>query len=272
MRVDFSINPIKMTGLIYFLLLILAFCMVNVGQINNAFADHSTESNAKKVSTVWIRAESSYTYFQDQHRVNRNQLSIVVHRPTPANFSEGHITTVRIRVFAAEGLTRDTRFSTKNDDGVIVGREFSVRIGGHSQSRDPETTFTIPINQETIDEIFESIDPSHIGRKRTIGIEIVPPAPQNNYHLAGSPEAQRSADQKQRVTLDCKNQTDATSTGAPGPRCTTIYFSIVDDDVPLVEIKKISEQAVSEADPAHFMITSDIIPVNPTYSTFYNFK
>ena len=266
MRVDFSINPIKMTGSIYFLLLILAFCMVNVGQINNAFAHHSTESNAKKVSTVWIRAESSYTYFQDQHRVNRNQLSIVVHRPTPATFSEGHITTVRIRVFAAEGLTRDTRFSTKNDDGVIVGREFSVRIGGHSQSRDPETTFTIPINQETIDEIFENIDPNHNvnERKRTIGIEIVPPAPQNNYHLAGSsPGAMNSADPKQRVGLDCKNQTDAGRNGAPGPRCTTIYFSILDDDIPLVEIKKINEQGVSEDGPAQFMITSDIIPVNP---------
>ena len=63
--------------------------------------------------------------------------------------------------------------------------------------------------------------------------------------------------------MDCRNQTDDASNGAPGPRCTTIYFSIVDDDVPLVEIKKINEQGASEADPAQFMITSDIIPVNP---------
>ena len=76
------------------------------------------------------------------------------------------------------------------------------------------------------------------GRKRTIGIEIVPPAPQNNYHLAGSAGAMNSSDTKQRQTLDCRNQTDAGKNGAPGPRCTTIYFSILDDDVPLVEIKE----------------------------------
>ena len=263
MNANFTCNSVRKTGVVYFGLLILAMCLINVGQINIAHADHSTEPNAKKVSTVWIRAEDSYKYSQTQHGVNRNQLRIVVHRPRPANFSEGHITTVRIRVFAAEGLTTDTRFSTKNDDGVIVGREFSVRIGGHSQSRDPEETFTIPINQATIDEIFESIDPTHMGKKRTIGIEIVPPAPQNNYHLAGSAGAMNSTDTKQRVTLDCKHQTDAASNGAPGPRCTTIYFNIEDDDVPLVEIKKINEQGVSEDGPAQFMITSDIIPVNP---------
>ena len=37
----------------------------------------------------------------------------------------------------------------------------------------------------------------------------------------------------------------------------------MDDDVPLVEIKKINERGVSEDGPAQFMITSDIIPVNP---------
>ena len=225
MNANFTCNSVRKTGMVHFMLLILAFCLVNVGHINIAFADHSTETNAQKVSTVWIRAESSYTYFQNQHGVNRNQLHIVLERPKPGSSftTDRHSTTVRIRVFAATGLTTDARFSTKNDDGVIVGREFSVKIGAQELSRDTEETIRIPINQETIDEIFESIDPSHTGRKRTIGIEIVPPAPQNNYHLAGSPEAMRSADTKQRVTLDCRNQTDA---GSKWCTRTSVYNNI----------------------------------------------
>ena len=265
MDANFICNSVKKTGMVNFVLLILAFFIVNVGQINFAHAHHRSDIPAQKLSTVWLEAESVYPYFNTQHDINRDILHIVLKRPRPGSSftTDRHSTTVRIRVFAAEGLTKDTRYSTKNDDGVIVGREFSVKIGAQELSRDTEETIEIPINQATIDEIFESIDPSHSGRKRTIGIEIVPPAPQNNYHLAGSAGAINSSDPKQRVTLDCRNQTDAGQSGAPGPRCTTIYFSILDDDVPLVEIKKINEQGVSEDGPAQFMITSDIIPVNP---------
>ena len=63
MNANFTCNSVRKTGMVHFVLLILAFCMVNVGHINSAFADHSTETNAKKVSTVWIRAEDSYKYF-----------------------------------------------------------------------------------------------------------------------------------------------------------------------------------------------------------------
>ena len=41
-----------------------------------------------------------------------------------------------------------------------------MKIGAQELSRDTEETIEIPINQATIDEIFENIDPSHMWQKK----------------------------------------------------------------------------------------------------------
>ena len=148
MNANFTCNAVRKTGMVHFLLLILAMCLVNVGQIDIAQAHHRTDLPAQKISTVWLEAESVYPYWEDQHGVNRNILHIVLKRPKPGSSftTDRHSTTVRIRIFAAEGLTKDARYSTKNDDGVIVGREISVKIGAQELSRDTEETIEIEIS------------------------------------------------------------------------------------------------------------------------------
>ena len=65
MRVNFSRNSIKMTGSIYFLLLILAFCMVNVGQINIAHAHHRSDTYLpKNYLRCGLEQKIVYPYFQ----------------------------------------------------------------------------------------------------------------------------------------------------------------------------------------------------------------
>ena len=232
----FDCNPVKMTVMTQFVLLILAIFLLNLGHITKVYAhgDHTTNTHP----TVYVYGFRDYNL-----RENSIPFDFVSVGFVRSQVDEDLTTTIRYRVYAADGLTPETDLSTKNQDGTVTGTIRTLDI------TDQRTTASlrIDVTKDAIDEIYEDLDPDPMrNEKRTLAIELLE---SDSYHLAGSADADQ--------TLSCTHQNGED----PGPRCTTVYFSIVDDDVPLIEIeKKSATGAISESSDWQFKLTSDITP------------